>query len=125
MSLFNNRDTWQSRPKESRNTRTIDAIAEGTRWPTAEKELADGSQRSRGRRPCWRRFLEMVGLHQALTRSTELTTLVLPESVCRWIPRLNRLESLELWNGVALSEGSETLIHKHCPRFKKLSIFEW
>ncbi|KAI9835632.1 MAG: hypothetical protein M1838_005266 [Thelocarpon superellum] len=50
---------------------------------------------------------------------------VLPGFLVRWVQRLPRLESLELWQGAALTEGVEGVIHDNCPQFKKLSLYTW
>lgn len=47
-------------------------------------------------------------------------------ALTRWIPRLPRLRSLDLWDGKALEdERLASLITVHCPNFEDLSIYTW
>lgn len=51
---------------------------------------------------------------------------MLASALLRWIPRLPRLKSLQLWDGAALDdERLPNLITVHCPSFEDLSIYSW
>lgn len=56
----------------------------------------------------------------------QITGPVLASALLRWIPRLPRLRSLQLWDGEALNDEHLTnLITVHCPNFNDLSIYSW
>lgn len=56
----------------------------------------------------------------------QVTGPVLASALLRWVPRLARLRSLQLWDGEALGdERLPNLITIHCPKFSDLSIFLW
>lgn len=47
-------------------------------------------------------------------------------ALIQWIPRVPRLQELELWDGSALEdELVSASIHQHCPNFNSLMIFHW
>lgn len=47
-------------------------------------------------------------------------------ALVQWVPRVSRLQELELWDGSALEdELVAASIHKHCPNFNALMIFHW
>jgi hypothetical protein len=48
------------------------------------------------------------------------------DALVRWVPRLPRLQSLELYDGKALEdELVHASIQKHCPQFNTLMIYAW
>ncbi|KAI9719827.1 MAG: hypothetical protein M1812_003316 [Candelaria pacifica] len=55
----------------------------------------------------------------------ELSGEISGNALSRWASRLPRLRSLELYQGSALRNGAENMIHIHCPFFRKLSIYSW
>lgn len=71
----------------------------------------------------------IAAIGEAITRDSpileKLSGNILSSSLGIWASRLPRLQSLELWNGKALSEGAEDIIAVHCPSFKALSIYQW
>ncbi|KAJ9663584.1 hypothetical protein H2201_005545 [Coniosporium apollinis] len=51
---------------------------------------------------------------------------VLPTALPRWVTRLPRLRSLELWDGRSLAEENlQELIARHCPNFDAFSLYMW
>lgn len=55
-----------------------------------------------------------------------LISVVFSQVLPRWAPELNRLQSLELWDGRTLGdENIRNLLRTHCPHLNKISIFQW
>ena len=56
----------------------------------------------------------------------QITGPILASALMRWIPRLPRLKSLQLWDGAALGdERVANLITVHCAEFDDISIYTW
>lgn len=51
---------------------------------------------------------------------------VLPGALRDWAPRLPRLRTLELWDGVVLGDQLvQAAIHTNCTHFEALKIYTW
>lgn len=49
-----------------------------------------------------------------------------PAAFLSWLPRLARLQRLELWDGEVLADKrARQAIYEHCPNFESLSIYQW
>ena len=53
-----------------------------------------------------------------------ITGPIAPSSLRRWIPRLPRLQSLELYDGTGLDAEIAELLRAYCPKFNACSIFQ-
>ena len=74
------------------------------------------------------RIIDAVG--ETLTPKTPLLEQLSgdfsPAAFLSWLPRLGRLQCLELWDGEVLADGrAHAAIYKHCPTFNSLSIYQW
>lgn len=88
------------------------------------------SKWSRGPRQVLDRISSVDSIGEVVTQQTpvaeQITGEILPSALVRWIPRLPRLRSLQLWDGAAVGdERIANLITVHCPGFDDLSIFRW
>ena len=55
-----------------------------------------------------------------------LISAVSSTALTKWIPKLNKLQELKLFDGQALAaEGIPELVNKSCPHFRKLGMFFW
>ncbi|KAF2097222.1 hypothetical protein NA57DRAFT_57816 [Rhizodiscina lignyota] len=86
--------------------------------------------RLRGRAPLLDRTSIIDAIGEDVTLQThmaeQITGPILASALVRWIPRLPRLRSLQLWDGAALGdERVANLITVHCPEFDDLSIYQW
>ncbi|KAF2814870.1 uncharacterized protein BDZ99DRAFT_186196 [Mytilinidion resinicola] len=73
-------------------------------------------------------IIDAVG--EAVTEHTpmleQISGQLLSHALVRWVPRLPRLHSLELWDGKALEdEILHASIRANCPHFDALSIYHW
>ncbi|KAF2473334.1 uncharacterized protein BDR25DRAFT_218390, partial [Lindgomyces ingoldianus] len=75
-------------------------------------------------------IIDAIGEGTFVTQHTPMLETVagklLSHSLVRWVPRLPRLQTLELYNGSPLEdEQVHASIYKHCPLFNSLSIYTW
>ncbi|KAF2687022.1 hypothetical protein K458DRAFT_385844 [Lentithecium fluviatile CBS 122367] len=99
--------------------------------PLAPFYKADTMKRANGRkyeRLNIKAIIDAIG--EAVTQHTPTLEMISGQlnssALIRWVPRLPRLQGLELWDGSALEDALvPACIHEHCPNFNSLMIFTW